>query len=160
MKKILFGIIIGLIILTGCSSKGGTSDGNTSNEKNDNVEQVREDLLGKLEKIQNDSAAARAELGYHLAEDYVPIEMDFALLAKVAYSEEVIDYNDNEEIDESIKQLKSDIKDLSDEELLTIEDRWNSGSIIYEAIIMDELQITMNRLDVFNRHNGIYLCLQ
>lgn len=161
MRKTLLIFFI-FTILTACSSKGNSNIEDTSpsgepvkQEINEAGQEIKQNLLNQLDAIKQESEVAREEKGYIYEEDFIKIKKDFRRLAKAAYSEVNIEFNDTQEVDEKIALLEADINQLSNEELSSVEDRFNSVGVLYEAMIQEDLHLVISGLDLSNSYNDL-----
>ena len=161
MRKTLLIFFI-FTILTACSSKGNSNIEDTSpsgepvkQEINEAGQEIKQNLLNQLDAIKQESEVAREEKGYIYEEDFIKIKKDFRRLAKAAYSEVNIEFNDTQEVDEKIALLEADINQLSNEELASVEDRFNSVGVLYEAMIQEDLHLVISGLDLSNSYNDL-----
>ena len=161
MRKTLLIFFI-FTILTACSSKGNSNIEDTSpsgepvkQEINEAGQEIKQNLLNQLDAIKQESEVAREEKGYIYEEDFIKIKKDFRRLAKDAYSEVNIEFNDTQEVDEKIALLEADINQLSNEELSSVEDRFNSVGVLYEAMIQEDLHLVISGLDLSNSYNDL-----
>ena len=161
MRKTLLIFFI-FTILTACSSKGNSNIEDTSpsgepvkQEINEAGQEIKQNLLNQLDAIKQESEVAREEKGYIYEEDFIKIKKDFRRLAKDAYSEVNIEFNDTQEVDEKIALLEADINQLSNEELSSVEDLFNSGGVLYEAMIQEDLHLVISGLDLSNSYNDL-----
>lgn len=161
MRKTLLIFFI-FTILTACSSKGNSNIEDTSpsgepvkQEINEAGQEIKQNLLNQLDAIKQESEVAREEKGYIYEEDFIKIKKDFRRLAKAAYCEVNIEFNDTQEVDEKIALLEADINQLSNEELSSVEDRFNSVGVLYEAMIQEDLHLVISGLDLSNSYNDL-----
>lgn len=161
MRKTLL-IIFVFTFLAACSSNGDSSieDNSVSSDPvkeqtNEAGQEIKQNLLNQLDAIKQESEVAREEKGYIYEEDFIKIKKDFRRLAKAAYSEVNIEFNDTQEVDEKIALLEADINQLSNEELSSVEDRFNSVGVLYEAMIQEDLHLVISGLDLSNSYNDL-----
>ena len=151
-----------LIVLAACSNNtaANTEDMSAASkevkeEVTEETSEIKQHLLKELEAIKEDSELAREAKGYIEKDDFIKIKKEFHRLAIAAYSKAVIEFNDTQEIDDKIAMLETDIQQLSNEELTSVEDRYYSGKVLYKAMIQEDLQSVISGLDLSNSYNDL-----
>lgn len=88
------------------------------------------------------------------SDDYLVFEADFNILAKSIESKNILQGDDGE-IDKHLKDLKTEIDNLSNDQAIKAQKRYGSAVDVYEAAIGTHMHIVLTKADITQHFNAV-----
>ncbi|MFP8642357.1 hypothetical protein ACLHWY_12480 [Priestia aryabhattai] len=156
LKKIGLGLVASLlsISLVGCGSTKEEKKQEEAKQEQKQMGKEKKELEQKISKLESDYEDYTKEKGYMESDDYLVFEADFNILAKSIESKNILQGDDGE-IDKHLKDLKTEIDNLSNDQAIKAQKRYGSAVDVYEAAIGTHLHYVLTKADITQHFNAV-----
>ncbi|KJL06183.1 MULTISPECIES: hypothetical protein [Priestia] len=156
LKKIGLGLVASLlsISLVACGSTKEEKKQEEAKQEQKQMGKEKKELEQKISKLESDYEDYTKEKGYMESDDYLVFEADFNILAKSIESKNILQGDDGE-IDKHLKDLKTEIDNLSNDQAIKAQKRYGSAVDVYEAAIGTHLHYVLTKADITQHFNAV-----
>ncbi|MFE3889560.1 hypothetical protein ACFX4Y_07965 [Priestia sp. YIM B13446] len=156
LRKIGLGLVASLlsISLVACGSTKEEQKQASAKQEQKQMGKEQKKLEQKISKLESEYEDYTKEKGYMESDDYLVFEADFNILAKSIESKNILQGDDGE-IDKHLKDLKTEIDNLSNDQAIKAQKRYGSAVDVYEAAIGTHIHIVLTKADITQHFNAV-----
>ncbi|NGY86338.1 DUF342 domain-containing protein [Bacillus megaterium] len=156
LRKIGLGLVASLlsISLVACGSTKEEQKQGSAKQEQKQMGKEQKKLEQKLSKLESEYEEYTKEKGYMESDDYLVFEADFNILAKSIESKNILQGDDGE-LDKHVKDLKTEIDHLSNDQAIKAQKRYGSAVDVYEVAIGTHMHIVLTKADITQHFNAV-----
>ncbi len=156
LRRIGLGLVASLlsISLVACGSTKEEQKQGSAKQEQKQMGKEQKKLEQKLSKLESKYEEYTKEKGYMESDDYLVFEADFNILAKSIESKNILQGDDGE-LDKHLKDLKTEIDNLSNDQAIKAQKRYGSAVDVYEAAIGTYMHIVLTKADITQHFNAV-----
>jgi len=157
LRRIGLGLVASIlsISLVACgSTKEVQKQEATKQQEQKQMGKEKRELEQKISKLESDNEDYTKEKGYMGLDDYLVFEADFNILAKSIESDNILEGNDAK-TGRHLKDLKTEIDNLSNDQAIKAQKRYGSAVDVYEAAIGTHMHIVLTKADITQHFNAV-----
>ncbi|MDN3362329.1 hypothetical protein QU577_11235 [Priestia megaterium] len=156
LRRIGLGLVASLlsISLVACGSTKEEQKQGSAKQEQKQMGKEQKKLEQKLSKLESEYEEYTKEKGYMESDDYLVFEADFNILAKSIESKNILQGDDGE-LDKHVKDLKTEIDHLSNNQAIKAQKRYGSAADVYEAAIGTHMHIVLTKADITQHFNAV-----
>jgi hypothetical protein len=142
------------ISLVACGSTKEEQKQASAKQEQKQMGKEQKKLEQKISKLESEYEDYTKEKGYMESDDYLVFEADFNILAKSIESKNILQGDDGE-LDKHVKDLKTEIDHLSNDQAIKAQKRYGSAVDVYEAAIGTHIHIVLTKADITQHFNAV-----
>ncbi|MDO6849345.1 hypothetical protein Q4S57_15420 [Priestia megaterium] len=156
LRRINLGLVASLlsISLVACGSTKEEQKQAAAKQEQKQMGKEKKELEQKVSKLKSDYEGYTKEKGYMEFDDYLVFEADFNILSKSIESKNILEGDDGE-IEKHVKDLKTEIDNLSNDQATKAQKRYGSAVDVYEAAIGTHLHYVLTKADITQHFNAV-----
>ena len=156
LRRISLGLVASLlsISLVACGSTKEEQKQAAAKQEQKQMGKEKKELEQKISKLKSDYKGYTKEKGYMEFDDYLVFEADFNILSKSIESKNILEGDDGE-IEKHVKDLKTEIDNLSNDQATKAQKRYGSAVDVYEAAIGTHLHYVLTKADITQHFNAV-----
>ncbi|MEH7361642.1 hypothetical protein [Priestia megaterium] len=156
LRRIGLGLVASLlsISLVACGSTKEEQKPGSAKQEQKQMGKEQKKLEQKLSKLESEYEEYTKAKGYMESDDYLVFEADFNILAKSIESKNILQGDDGE-LDKRVKDLKTEIDHLSNDQAMKAQKRYGSAADVYEAAIGTHMHIVLTKADITQHFNAV-----
>lgn len=156
LRRIGLGLVASLlsISLVACGSTKEEQKQGSAKQEQKQMGKEQKKLEQKLFKLESEYEEYTKEKGYMESDDYLVFEAAFNILAKSIESKNILQGDDGE-LDKHLKDLKTEIDHLSNNQAIKAQKRYGSAVDVYEAAIGTHMHIVLTKADITQHFNAV-----
>ena len=156
LRRISLGLVASLlsISLVACGSTKEEQKQAAAKQEQKQMGKEKKELEQKISKLKSDYKGYTKEKGYMEFDDYLVFEADFNILSRSIESKNILEGDDGE-IEKHVKDLKTEIDNLSNDQATKAQKRYGSAVDVYEAAIGTHLHYVLTKADITQHFNAV-----